>query len=239
MQINLFEHAVAFGELGGILARFSVMGRYMRDCKRSREAVVEKTPQIGARVARTSAAQQAPEKRRKIVLGESEMTASLVRLKKRLLAAVPGGNSDFPVTSGDSTCDSGGSDHVLASCCSSNGSSQLAKGSTDFVDLEEENEDFLVTSAGNLDERRETTPSSEVQTELGGELESTATPRESNFRRLSISAEKMPSEVELEEFFSAAETKLHKQFMDKYNYDIRKDEPLEGRYEWVRIKQKP
>lgn len=96
---------------------------------------MEKTPQIGSRVAQTSAAQPEPRKKRKIGLGESE-TASLVRLKTRLLAAVPAGNSDLQVTSGDSTCDSGGSDHVLASCCSSNGSSQLVKGSTDFVDLE-------------------------------------------------------------------------------------------------------
>ncbi|XP_073288897.1 cyclin-dependent kinase inhibitor 6-like [Primulina huaijiensis] len=214
------------------------MGRYMRECKRSREAVVEKTPQIGAWVSRTSASQPPPDKKRKIGLGESEMTASLVRLKTRLLAAVPAGNSDFQVTSGDSTCDSGGSDHALASCYSSNGSSQLAEGSKDFVDLEEENEEFLATSADNLEKRRETTRSSEVQAELV-ELESTSMPRESNFRRRSILAEKRPSEVELEEFFSAAETKLHKQFMDKYNYDITKDEPLEGRYEWVKISVKP
>ncbi|XP_073157342.1 cyclin-dependent kinase inhibitor 6-like [Henckelia pumila] len=211
------------------------MGRYTsKCCKRSREAVVEKAaPQIGAKVARTSTAEQAvlEKKRRRIGLGGSEMTESLVRLETRLLAVVPAENS------GESTCDSSGSDHGLASCCSSNGSSQLAKGSTDFVDLEE-NEEFLATSGGNLEERRETTPSSEVRAELG-ELESTAMPCDPNFRRRSISAEKMPSEVELEEFFSAAETKLHKQFMDKYNYDILKDEPLEGRYEWVRILVKP
>ncbi|XP_073277728.1 cyclin-dependent kinase inhibitor 6-like [Primulina huaijiensis] len=215
------------------------MGRGTSKCKRSREAVVEKTaPQIDARVTRTSTAQQAVDKKRKIGLGESEMTASLVRLEKRLLAVVPAGNSELSVSSGDSTCDSGGSDRVLASCCSRNGSSQLAKGSTDFVDLEEKNEGFLATSVGKLEERRDTTPSSQVQAELG-ELESTAMPREPNFCRRSISAEKMPSEVELEEFFSAAETKIHKQFMDKYNFDILKDEPLEGRYEWVRILVNP
>ncbi|XP_075474338.1 cyclin-dependent kinase inhibitor 7-like isoform X2 [Primulina tabacum] len=214
------------------------MGRDTSKCKRSREAVVEKTaPQIDARVTRTSTAQQAVDKKRKIGLGESEMTASLVRLETRLLVVVPAGNSVLSLSSGDSTCDSGGSDHVLASCCSSNGSSQLAKGSMDFVDLEE-NEEFFATSVGKLEERRETTPSSQVQAELG-ELESTAMPREPNFRRRSISAEKMPSEVELEEFFSAAETKIQKQFMDKYNFDILKDEPLEGRYEWVRILVNP
>ncbi|XP_073038983.1 cyclin-dependent kinase inhibitor 6-like isoform X2 [Primulina eburnea] len=215
------------------------MGRDTSKCKRSREAVVEKTaPQIGARVTRASTAQQAVDKKRKIGLGESEMTASLVRLETRLLAVVPAGNSELSMSSGDSTCHIGGSDHVLASCCSSNGSIQPAKGSTDFVDLEEENEEFSATSAGKLEERRETTPSRPVQAELG-ELESTAMPREPNFHRRSISAEKMPSDVELEEFFSAAETKIHKQFMDKYNFDILKDEPLEGRYEWVRFLVNP
>ncbi|MBA0788003.1 hypothetical protein Gotri_027474 [Gossypium trilobum] len=48
--------------------------------------------------------------------------------------------------------------------------------------------------------------------------------------------EKMPTEAELEEFFAPAEKKLQKQFADKYNYDIVKDEPLEGRYEWIRLK---
>ncbi|KAK1383295.1 Cyclin-dependent kinase inhibitor [Heracleum sosnowskyi] len=43
-------------------------------------------------------------------------------------------------------------------------------------------------------------------------------------------------EAELEEFFAAAEEKLRKQFTDKYNYDISKDEPLSGRYEWVPLK---
>ncbi|KZV24976.1 cyclin-dependent kinase inhibitor 7-like [Dorcoceras hygrometricum] len=213
------------------------MGRYMRKCKRAREVAVEldleSTPQIDARMTRTSAAQNGQEKKRKSGLGESEMTESLVRLKKRLLAVVPAGNSNLPVSSGDSTCDSSGSDHVLVSCCSSSESSQLAEGSTDFVDLEEGNEEFLTTSGGDLVERTEPTPSSEAQAELG-ELESTAM-RESNFLRRSISSQKMPSVAELEEFFSAVETKLHKQFMDKYNYDILKDEPLEGRYEWDRI----
>ncbi|GMP28019.1 hypothetical protein CsSME_00003744 [Camellia sinensis var. sinensis] len=77
-------------------------------------------------------------------------------------------------------------------------------------------------------------PSSELQAE-SGDLESTARPSEANSRRRS-SAEKMPSETELEEFFAAAEKDIHKRFTEKYNYDIVKDVPLEGRYDWVRLK---
>ncbi|KAL0377723.1 UNVERIFIED_CONTAM: hypothetical protein Sradi_3077800 [Sesamum radiatum] len=61
--------------------------------------------------------------------------------------------------------------------------------------------------------RGENTPSSEVQAG-SDELESTATPRESNSRRCST-AEKMPTTAELEEFFVAAEMNLQKQFIDK------------------------
>ncbi|GAA0160243.1 hypothetical protein LIER_16839 [Lithospermum erythrorhizon] len=43
---------------------------------------------------------------------------------------------------------------------------------------------------------------------------------------------KMPSEAELEDFFSAAEKYEQNRFAEKYNYDIVKDVPLEGRYEW-------
>ena len=70
----------------------------------------------------------------------------------------------------------------------------------------------------------------------------------------------MPSEAELDVFFAAAEKDLHKHFAEKYknslslpspffskfcithesaccnryNFDFAKEEPLEGRYEWVR-----
>ncbi|GAU39828.1 hypothetical protein TSUD_154580 [Trifolium subterraneum] len=49
-------------------------------------------------------------------------------------------------------------------------------------------------------------------------------------------AQKMPTESELDEFFSAAEKDVQKQFQNKYNFDIVKDMPLEGRYEWVQLK---
>ncbi|KAK6128681.1 hypothetical protein DH2020_037569 [Rehmannia glutinosa] len=207
------------------------MVRYLRNCK----GAMEKEAQVAA---------EATGRKRKVSLGEPQLSTSSVQLKTRRLSVVTPENSASPASSGNSTtCETDGPDHALASCCSSNGSSELAEGSSKFVDLEEDevNVEFFATSAGgdSLDctERRGTTPLDEAQAE-SGELESTARPRESNSRR-SSTAEKMPSDAELEEFFAAAEKDLQKQFIDKYNYDIVKDQPLEGRYEWVKVQLKP
>ncbi|XP_051114956.1 cyclin-dependent kinase inhibitor 7-like [Andrographis paniculata] len=177
-------------------------------------------------------------RKRKIrLLGELQTDTSSFQIKtRRRLDVVSTGNSASPTNSGDSTCESVSSDHVMASCSSSNGSSGLSKRSLNFLDLEDAEmiPKFRATSAGeSLDcrKRRETTPSSEVQAD-SGELESTAGPCEpKSHRRI----ERFPSEAELEEFFTVAEANLKKQFIDKYNYDIVKDQPLEGRFEWVQI----
>ncbi|KAL3722143.1 hypothetical protein ACJRO7_034497 [Eucalyptus globulus] len=42
--------------------------------------------------------------------------------------------------------------------------------------------------------------------------------------------------AEIEEFFAAVEGKLLRYYKDKYNYDFVKDEPVGGRYEWIRLK---
>ncbi|PIN00666.1 hypothetical protein CDL12_26829 [Handroanthus impetiginosus] len=61
-------------------------------------------------------------------------------------------------------------------------------------------------------------------------------PPASPCKKISASAAKSkPSAAELEEFFSAAEKYVQKRFSEKYNYDIVKDVPLEGRYQWVRL----
>ncbi|WOH04723.1 hypothetical protein DCAR_0624135 [Daucus carota subsp. sativus] len=51
------------------------------------------------------------------------------------------------------------------------------------------------------------------------------------------SSAQQPSMAEIEEFFSVAEKYEAKRFAEKYNFDIVKDVPLEGKYQWVRIKQ--
>ncbi|GAB4846995.1 hypothetical protein Ancab_026007 [Ancistrocladus abbreviatus] len=143
-------------------------------------------------------------------------------------------------------CSSGSSseDHMPASCCSSsnNGSSsQLMKDSFAILDPEGEdiNADELERSMHlHSGERRETTPSSEsLAAELSDDLDSSSTlsPSEAN-SRLRSTVHKMPPNSEIEEFFTAAEKDIQKRFIEKYNFDIVKDMPLEGRYEWVPVK---
>ncbi|KAL9152315.1 hypothetical protein ABFS82_11G114400 [Erythranthe guttata] len=191
-----------------------------------------------------TAAAAAVGSKRKVGLEERQLSECSIQLKTRRIAVAAPEDSASSENSENSTCEV--TDHCLASCSSSNGSTELAKGRSKFLDLEE-NEvavavEFFATSAGHSSDsrERETTPLSDAaEPDSAGELESTARPRETSNRRRSTAAEKMPSEAELEEFFAAAENNLHKQFTNKYNYDIVKDQPLEGRYEWVQIQVKP
>ncbi|XP_054785537.1 cyclin-dependent kinase inhibitor 7-like [Prosopis cineraria] len=48
-------------------------------------------------------------------------------------------------------------------------------------------------------------------------------------------ASKMAPKEEIEEFLAMAEKYEQKRFAEKYNYDIVKDMPLQGKYEWVRL----
>ncbi|KAA8531709.1 hypothetical protein F0562_006574 [Nyssa sinensis] len=218
----------------------------MSKCKGLGEILAMEVAQIGvrtrARALAMAAASSGTAKRRKVGGEELRFSPSLVQLTSRRRVVVAPENSVSPATSGNSgrqtvakdRCSSPSSDHVPASCCSSNGSSELAKERLKFVDLEEGSiEVDSLTYNFDCRERRETTPSSELQAE-SDDLESTAKPSEANSRRRS-SVEKMPSETELEEFFAAAEKDIQKQFAEKYNFDIVKEVPLEGRYEWVRV----
>lgn len=212
----------------------------MRKCKGVGEVAVMEVAQVGVRTrARSMAMAMAAEnsrgeKRRKVrASAELSISSSLAQLR----AAAPE-NSVSQAASSDQCNVSCGSVHATSSCCSSNGSTEVPKDRTlKLVDLEGDRLE-IETSRCNLDrrERRETTPSSEFQVE-SGELESTAKapPSAANSPRNSV-VEKMPPAAELEEFFAAAEKKMAKEFAEKYNYDIEKDIPLEGRYEWVKLK---
>uniref|UniRef100_A0A5B7AB37 Cyclin-dependent kinase inhibitor n=1 Tax=Davidia involucrata TaxID=16924 RepID=A0A5B7AB37_DAVIN len=193
------------------------MGKYMRKGKGIGEIAVMELAQVGvrtrARALAMAAASSGTAKRRKVDGGELSFTPSLVQLRSRSRIAVTPENTVSPATSENSRrrtvandrCSSPSSDHVKTSCCSSNGSSSLAKESLKFVDLEEESVE-IETFTYNFNcrkSRRETTPSSERQDE-SDDLESTARPSDANSRRRS-SVEKMPSETELEEFFAATE----------------------------------
>ncbi|KAH1047682.1 hypothetical protein J1N35_038466 [Gossypium stocksii] len=139
----------------------------------------------------------------------------------------------------ENQCLSPSSDHDDdVSCCSSIVGS-CGKRIIELPDLEDES--IEVESSTHFSSRdrvnssrRETTPLSELQAEPE-DMDSTSRPSGGNSQRRSM-VEKMPTEAELEEFFVVAEEKLRIQFAEKYNYDILKDQPLEGRYEWARLK---
>ncbi|KAE8686018.1 Cyclin-dependent kinase inhibitor 6 [Hibiscus syriacus] len=134
-------------------------------------------------------------------------------------------------------CLSANSDHDdEVSCSSCKIGSSDERINVELPDLEDDSievETFTHFSSSS-ESMGETTALSDLRAEPEY-LDSTSRSSETNSRRRST-VEKMPTEAELEEFFAPAEKKLQKQFAEKYNYDIVKDEPLGGRYEWIRLK---
>lgn len=136
------------------------------------------------------------------------------------------------------TAVSGVSDHVSSFMCS------IIDDSRPDLKAEclSETEIFMFSNDGFS---RETSASSVVSLE-SEEMESlsTSTPKKKKKTGAANEAtsgrkpppEKSPSPAELEEFFSEAEKYEKKRFTEKYNYDIVKDVPMEGRYQWVRLK---
>ncbi|CAI9766833.1 unnamed protein product [Fraxinus pennsylvanica] len=103
----------------------------MRGCKRIAEVAAED----GIRMTRTRTALAATttvSKRRRVDGGELELATNLVQLETQTLSIMTPENSD----SGNSTCESFSSDHVLASCCSSNEINEVVKGNSKFSDLQ-------------------------------------------------------------------------------------------------------
>ncbi|VFQ72122.1 unnamed protein product [Cuscuta campestris] len=82
---------------------------------------------------------------------------------------------------------------------------------------------------------------SELQGETVEIMESSSTEKKGSTeairrrRRGDQPAGRKPPEAEIEEFFADAEKYEQKKFLEKYNYDVVKDAPLEGRYQWVRL----
>ncbi|XP_028088125.1 cyclin-dependent kinase inhibitor 7 isoform X2 [Camellia sinensis] len=202
-------------------------GDYMRECKKVGEIAVVELRCECDRVLTTRAMESS-----------SSSSSAGGSLKRRKL--VSNSDDDQLVSSNspeilvspaveDSGC-------VLLSRCSSTESSQFVKHELRSVDLKVELEAHANSGFENEISTlvscrfRETTPSSD-------EMESsTATKRSTASLRRKHPEAKMPAAAEIEEFFSAAEKYEQKRFVDKYNYDVVKDVPLEGRYQWVRLK---
>nr|XP_043617623.1 cyclin-dependent kinase inhibitor 7-like [Erigeron canadensis] len=119
-------------------------------------------------------------------------------------------------------------DVKAASYCSSNGEIMTEK--LNCSDLEKE--DIIETTTkirynwGSVRER-----ASEMKEDETGEVFESPAPVKTK------PPVKMPPPDEIEEFFAAAEKNLQKSFKDKYNFDVVKEVPLEGRFEWVEVKK--
>ncbi|KAE9606770.1 hypothetical protein Lal_00026518 [Lupinus albus] len=111
-----------------------------------------------------------------------------------------------------------------ASCCSSNGSVDEERMKVLDLEVESAQVETSTCNYGEEIERREMSLGENFQEE------------ETNSRRSESTAQNMPTQSELDEFFTNAERDIQKRFQNKYNYDIAKDMPLEGRYEWVQLK---
>lgn len=104
----------------------------------------------------------------------------------------------------------------------------------DIVDLQCEGLDTEISMAISCCRIQSSTPTSEICGDSEqSSLESTPHAASRHRNSSSSTAERMPSASEIEEFFAAAEKYEQKRFAEKYNYDIVKDYPVEGKYEWV------
>ncbi|XP_022849408.1 cyclin-dependent kinase inhibitor 5-like [Olea europaea var. sylvestris] len=87
---------------------------------------------------------------------------------------------------------------------------------------------------------RESTPCSLIRDSdairTSGSSDRPTTGDDANSRMQNPMLRDIPTANEINEFFSRAENQLHKQFVEKYNFDPLTDKPLLGRYEWVKLK---
>ncbi|KAI9113475.1 hypothetical protein K1719_015402 [Acacia pycnantha] len=213
----------------------------VRECRRIAEVVaVMEMAQVGVTTraraalamggasAATASAERKP-KRRRINKNEQlkfSASSSLVQINGRSRP-----DNDVIQPEADERCSTPSSYELPSSCCSSNGSIGLDEERIKFVDLEVDSAQGE-TSTCNCSDEREMSPSNELR----GQNSEAVKPTEANSRCIST-VQKMPTELEIEEFFAAAESDIQKRFAEKYSYDIVRDVPLlEGRYEWVQIK---
>ncbi|XP_059433431.1 cyclin-dependent kinase inhibitor 7-like [Corylus avellana] len=155
-------------------------------------------------------------KRRRVV----GLASSNVDLENQSLCMDSGG-----MNAGD-LCSSFCTDQFPASCCSSNESSEVVRDNLRLLDLEAKSFETVDSTYINRKFSTVTTTSSEL-CEDSDEMDSLAT---------KPPAAQTPPKAEIEEFFAKAEKYEQKRFAEKYNYDIVKDVPLEGRYQWFRLK---
>ncbi|KAF5444042.1 hypothetical protein F2P56_036548 [Juglans regia] len=207
------------------------MGDCTRNCKRN-------APLEGSSTGATAVS-----KRRRIVglpdenveLESYPARSSFVDLPEN--AAAPANSADSRAANVGVLCSSFCTDQLTASCCSSNDqSNEDVRDNSRLMDLEAKISFETVDSTYiNNKLSRETTPSSDLCGD-SDEMDSLARKPSAENHRPSILVAKAPPKEEIEEFFATADKYEQKRFAEKYNYDIVKDVPMEGRYQWVRLK---
>ncbi|XP_017981546.1 PREDICTED: cyclin-dependent kinase inhibitor 7 isoform X1 [Theobroma cacao] len=213
-----------------------------RKCRTIGEITLMEIANVGVRTRAMAATETVKVKKKRRRLNDDEeaqvkvtsSTTSYIQLRSRRILV--------DHRRKENRCSSHNSDHDDdVSCCSSNiGSSE--KRIIELPDLEDESIEVETSpyfssreSSSMNSSRRETTPSSELRAEPEDQ-DSMSKPSEVNSRRRSTVEKINPIKAEIEEFFASAEKDLQKHFTEKYNFDFVKEEPLEGRYEWVRLK---
>ncbi|KAF8053258.1 hypothetical protein N665_1442s0007 [Sinapis alba] len=124
------------------------------------------------------------------------------------------------------------------SCCSSNRSQEKTKRRIEFVDLEEDNGSDLdqTETSWTYDNFNNTRRDTQHEDSTAMEIQEIECRRRLKMKR----SRETVKEAELEDFFQAAEKDLrnNNKMLEcswKYNFDFEKDEPLGGRYEWVKL----
>ncbi|PWA53382.1 cyclin-dependent kinase inhibitor [Artemisia annua] len=115
-------------------------------------------------------------------------------------------------------------------------------GANDDLCLDPKVEEDETSNSSSDGFSRETSASSEICLDNSDEMESSSTLKNKKIivaprtptRKVTVTNN--PTAAEIDEFFAAAEKKEQKRFTEKYNYDFVNDVPLEGRYQWVRLK---
>uniref|UniRef100_A0A7N0ZRK3 Cyclin-dependent kinase inhibitor n=1 Tax=Kalanchoe fedtschenkoi TaxID=63787 RepID=A0A7N0ZRK3_KALFE len=106
------------------------------------------------------------------------------------------------------------------------------EGEESAEDSKSEDPEAGCDNSSSLIDNSVSSPESEVCGDLP-EMEPKSTERTTQSRSVCYDA---PSADELEEFFQAAEKIEAQRFKEKYNFDIVSDVPVEGRFEWERVK---
>lgn len=199
------------------------MGKYLRKSNTKHEATQHNSP-LGVRTRAKTLALQTPSdylqlrsrRLQKIVIG-----ADLKRPRRQ--------NPNFRSRLGD------GSVNFGSGCVEE--SQKVVKDDVEGA-IEGSFGENMVDFDGRERGTRETTPCSLIRVrDTVGTPSSTksANLTEGNRITQNSTGRHIPMANDMDTFFSSAEKQQQKEFEEKYNYDPVNDEPLPGRYEWVKV----